>query len=64
MKLAANIVGVILLLVGAALVVKGVGLASHGGALAAQFKWEGRGAVALAFGAGFLVWANRHRFAP
>jgi hypothetical protein len=63
MKLVANIIGVVLIVAGAVLVLGGQNVL-HGAAISGQVKWTGWGAFAIAFGAGFLVWANRERPAP
>ena len=60
MRLAARIIGVVLILAGVYLLLQGLNIL-HGGAMSGQVKWAGWGAWALAFGAGFLVWAGRPR---
>lgn len=63
MKLAAKVIGVALILLGVVLVPVGLGLLPLAG-LRGQILWTGWGAFAIAFGAGFLVWATRERPAP
>jgi hypothetical protein len=63
MKLAARIIGVALILLGVVLAPVGLGLLPLGG-MGGQIIWTGWGAFAIAFGAGFLVWAARDRPTP
>ncbi len=60
MRLAARIIGAVLILAGVYLLLEGLNVL-HGAAMSGQIKWAGWGAWALAFGAGFLVWAGRTR---
>jgi hypothetical protein len=57
-KQLAAVVGVILVMVGAALLVVGSGVV-HVSAISGQIRWLGWGAWAIAFGAGALVWSRR-----
>ncbi|MDR3511977.1 MAG: hypothetical protein P4L73_10095 [Caulobacteraceae bacterium] len=63
MRFAAKVIGVILILLGVVLVPVGLGALPFG-AIAGHVIWTGWGSVSIAFGAGFLVWANRERPAP
>ena len=63
MRFAAKVIGVVLILLGVVLVPIGLG-ALPLGAIAGHVIWTGWGSVSIAFGAGFLVWANRERPAP
>lgn len=58
MKSAYIAVGAILIVLGAALILQGVGVV-RGTFMTGHVQWTGWGAFALAFGAGFIVWANR-----
>jgi hypothetical protein len=57
MKRAANIIGVVLILLGAVWALQGLNILHHS-AMSGHVIWTGWGSVAIAFGAGFLVWAN------
>lgn len=63
MKRAASVIGVALIVLGVALIPIGLGVLKLG-PMAGHIIWTGWGSVSVAFGAGFLVWANRERPAP
>ena len=60
MKLALNILGVVLLLGGAVATLSGLNLATGAFAVGGHGGWAGWGAWMVAFGAGILVFNNRH----
>jgi uncharacterized membrane protein HdeD (DUF308 family) len=60
MKIALNIVGVILLFFGAVWFLQGINVI-HQGFMAGQTKWEINGAIVFVVGILVLVFANRKR---
>jgi len=62
MKIALNIVGVILLFFGAVWFLQGINVI-HQGFMAGQTKWEINGAIVFGVGILVLVFANRKRSA-
>ena len=59
MRLATNIVGVLLALMGIIWILQGINILP-GSFMTGQTKWAVYGAIALVIGAGLLIWANRH----
>ena len=58
MKIALNVVGVILVLIGTVWILQGVGILP-GSFMSGQMKWAINGAISAVIGAGLLYFANR-----
>jgi hypothetical protein len=60
MKIALNIVGVLLVLVGGIWFLQGINVLP-GSFMSGQTQWAVRGGIAAVVGLGVLLWANRKR---
>jgi hypothetical protein len=60
MKIALNIVGVLLVLVGGIWFLQGINVLP-GSFMSGQTQWAVRGVIAAVVGIGVLLWANRKR---
>jgi hypothetical protein len=60
MKIALNIVGVLLVLVGGIWFLQGINVLP-GSFMSGQTQWAVRGGIAAVVGIGVLLWANRKR---
>lgn len=60
MKIALNVVGVLLVLAGSAWFLQGINVLP-GSFMSGQTQWAVRGGIAALVGVGVLLWANRKR---
>lgn len=60
MRIALNIIGVLLVFFGGVWVLQGINVLP-GSFMSGQMRWAVRGGIALVAGIGLLLWANRKR---
>jgi hypothetical protein len=60
MKIASNVVGVLLVLAGSIWFLQGINVLP-GSFMSGQIQWAVRGGIAAVVGVGVLLWANRKR---